>query len=62
MTVDGATSWRKARASTDGPTTCVEMVWTGSTVGYRDSKRADGAELWFPVTAARAFISRIRQL
>lgn len=53
-------TWCKSSYSGQGGTECVEVALTKTTVGVRDSKKADGSRLSFTPAAWHAFLTTVR--
>lgn len=53
------TGWFKSSRSTAGSNGCVEVRFSGATVGVRDSKNTAGPAFAFSGRAWRAFVRRV---
>lgn len=53
--------WRKSSYSGGSGGNCVEVAKAAGSVGVRDTKRRDGAELRFSPSAWREFIARAKR-
>jgi hypothetical protein len=58
--MDWDARWKKSTLTEDHE--CVELAWTGSTVGIRDSKAPDAGTLTVPAPALTHLLSHTKQI